>query len=408
MRLVIVTQWFDPEPTIKGVSFARGLVERGYAVEVITGFPNYPTGRVYPGYRLRLFKRELIDGVVVTRLPLYPSHGASIIGRVANYASFAISVAVYGLFFMRRADVIYAYHPPLTVGLASVLIGGIRRVPIVYDIQDLWPDTLSATGMIRSSVVLSILEAACRFVYRFVDEIAVLSLGFKKALVSRGVPEDKITVIHNWADEQTLRRSPRCASLVPSKSSAEFLVVYAGNIGKAQGLEAVLDATQYIGDISRRVRLMLVGDGIERCRLESLAKERGYAGVEFVDPVPFSEIGPFLARADALLVHLSPDPLFEITIPSKTQAYLCIGRPVIMAVGGEAADLIVRSGGGVVAKPGDPVSIASAISSLAALSDERLFEIGARGRRFYDEELGFNRGLDHFAELFSKSTSSPP
>lgn len=155
IRVLLLTQWFDPEPTFKGLVFARALVEKGFDVEVITGFPNYPGGKVYPGYKIKILQKEQIDGVSVVRVPLYPSHDKNKLGRILNYVSFSTSLVLYGL-FSKRPDVIYSYHPPLTVGVASAVIGFFRRVPVVNDIQDMWPDTLSSTGMISNRRVLSV------------------------------------------------------------------------------------------------------------------------------------------------------------------------------------------------------------------------------------------------------------
>ena len=195
IRVLLLMQWFDPEPTFKGMVFARELVRHGFEVEVLTGFPNYPGGKVYPGYRIKLLQREVIDGVQVTRVPLYPNHDLSAIKRVLNYASFAASSLVYGLFMARRADVIYAYHPPLTVGITASLIRLLRRIPVVYDIQDMWPDTLRATGMLNNARALNAVEAVCQWVYRRVDHMVVLSPGFKRLLMQRGVPETKVNGI---------------------------------------------------------------------------------------------------------------------------------------------------------------------------------------------------------------------
>lgn len=397
-RLQIITQWFEPEPAFKGLVFAQEMARRGFDVEVITGFPNYPSGKIYPGYSIALFHREAIGDIKVVRLPLYPSHDSSPVRRILNFASFGLAVSFYGILGMRKADVIYAYHPPLTVGLAAILIRAFRRVPVVYDVQDLWPDTLAATGMLRSRLALDVVGFLCRMVYRFVDRISVLSIGFKETMVARGVPEAKIVVIRNWANEDALRKSSQSVRQRSSESSV-FQVLYAGNVGKAQGLEVILDVASLLTDSLRPISFVVMGDGLERSRLRELALARGVSNVEFRDSVPFSEIGGALMSADALLVHLSPDPLFDITIPSKTQAYLCVGRPIVMAVGGEAAELVRQAGAGVVAKPGDAASIAAAISSLMSRSSEELEEMGARGRRFYDAELSMGRGMDAFAEL---------
>jgi colanic acid biosynthesis glycosyl transferase WcaI len=186
--ILLLSQWFEPEPALKGLLFARALKNEGHDVEVITGFPNYPGGRVNPSYRIKLFQREVIDGIPVLRVALFPSHDASAGRRVLNYTSFAISVAVLGPFLSRRPDVIYAYHPPLTVGMAAAVLGLIKRAPFVYDVQDLWPDTLAATGMMRAQFPLKVIEEVARWVYRRAAHVVAQSPGFAARLAERGVP----------------------------------------------------------------------------------------------------------------------------------------------------------------------------------------------------------------------------
>lgn len=191
LRVLLITQWFDPEPTFKGLLFAKKLQEQGFKVEVLTGFPNYPGGKIYPGYRISWRKKEVIEGVPVNRVAIYPNHGQSAIKRILNYVSFAISSCLFGLWMARHTDIIYAYHPPLTVGLSAGIIRLFFPIKLVYDIQDLWPDSLRATGMIQSKLALSIVAAICQWVYQRADEIVVLSPGFKQLLQKRGVLEKK-------------------------------------------------------------------------------------------------------------------------------------------------------------------------------------------------------------------------
>lgn len=400
MRILLLTQWFDPEPTFKGLVFARELVRQGFEVEVLTGFPNYPGGKLYPGYRLRLLQREVIDGVRVTRVPLYPSHDQGKLGRIFNYVSFAASALLCGL-LSRRVDVIYAYHPPLTVGIAAVLLRFFRRVPVVYDIQDMWPDTLRATGMISSEKVLGIVAIVCNWVYRHVDHVVVLSPGFKRLLKDRGVPESKVDVIYNWCDEQAIAGA---AHQVPPQfpGSESFRILFAGNMGKAQALDAVLEAAAQLEVQRRKICFVMLGGGIEVERLRERAASMGLKGTEFIPAVPMSEVGAYLAAADALLVHLKKDPLFEITIPSKTQAYMAVGRPILMAVDGDAAELIKRSGGGVVARSEDADSIAAAAGMLAEMDRTHVAEMGERSRMFYKQELSLEAGVQRFGSLFKQ------
>jgi glycosyltransferase involved in cell wall biosynthesis len=293
--------------------------------------------------------------------------------------------------------VIYAYQPPLTVGVAAAIIRLLRRVPVVYDIQDMWPDTLRSTGMIDNKVVLKIVGWVCRLVYWSVDHIVVLSPGFRRLLVQRGVPESKVEVIFNWADETAIARAFDDSLPETLLRPNIFRVLFAGNMGKAQALDAVLAAAGLLQESGRSIQMVFLGGGLDVERLRGLAAAHDIQNVLFLPPVPMSRVGAYLANADALLVHLRRDPLFEITIPSKTQAYLAAGRPVIMAVPGDASDVVLESGGGIVAKPEDAPSIAKAILELEALPQEERIRMGEAARKFYLDRLSIKVGLDQFA-----------
>lgn len=400
-RVLLLTQWFDPEPTFKGLVFARELVRQGFDVEVVTGFPNYPGGKVYAGYKIKLIRRECIDGVQITRLPLYPNHDQSAIKRVLNYSSFAASALIYGLFMAKRADAMYAYHPPLTVGVAASLIRWVRGIPLVYDIQDMWPDTLRATGMLSNPRAFALLGRVCDWVYKRVDQLVVLSPGFKSLLVQRGVPEGKIDVIYNWADESALM-SPVGAMPVAFPAADRFRVVFAGNMGKAQALNAVLDAAGILQARGSRACFVMLGGGVEVSRLKTRAMEMKLDNVVFLPPVPMSEVGTVLAAADVLLVHLRKDPLFEITIPSKTQAYMAVGKALLMAVNGDAADLVRQANCGLIAESENPQALADAVDALAAMPADKLNTMGENASRFYREALGLQVGAAKFAAVFER------
>lgn len=398
MRVLLLTQWFDPEPTFKGLVFARELVSQGFDVEVVTGFPNYPGGKVYSGYRIKWLQREDIDGVHITRVPLYPSHDQSAIKRIFNYLSFSVSSLVYCLFMAKRADVIYAYHPPLTVGVSAGLIRLLRRIPVVYDIQDMWPDTLSATGMIRSPSIIKMVSVVCQWVYKRVDRIVVLSPGFKDLLIKRGVSSGKVDVIYNWADESSLMISP---GAVPDifRTNDRFRIIFAGNMGKAQAMDSVLEAARILDMKDSSVTFVLMGGGLEVERLKQTALEVGLSNVIFLPPIPMSEVGGYLHAADALLVHLRKNPLFEITIPSKTQAYMAVGKPILMAVDGNAADLIRQSGSGVIVESENATALAEAAQSLEKLSSEELGEMGQKSVEFYRKHLSLAEGVKRFSSI---------
>lgn len=405
IRVLLLTQWFDPEPTFKGLVFARELVKQGFEVEVVTGFPNYPSGKVYPGYRVKWLQREVIDGVQITRVPLYPNHDQAAIKRVLNYTSFAASSLFYGLFLAKRADVMYAYHPPLTVGITASIVRLFRRIPVVYDIQDMWPDTLRATGMLNNEHALRLVDAVCNWVYRRVDRIVVQSPGFKRLLMQRGVPEAKLLVVYNWADEAQLA-APVGEVPAAFPSHGQFRILFAGNMGKAQALDTVLQAAELLQQQGSRVCWVMLGGGVEVERLKAETARRQLTNVVYLPAVPMAQVGTYLQASDALLVHLRKDPLFEITIPSKTQAYMAVGKPLLMAVDGDAADLVKQSGGGVVAESENPHALAQAAEALANTSTDVLAAMGQQAKTHYQQHLSLTMGVQQFGELFKQLAQS--
>ncbi len=401
MRILILSQWFDPEPFFKGLPFAKALKDLGHDVQVLTGFPNYPGGKVYPPYRVRLFQREVMDGIPVNRVALYPSHDRSSFKRILNYASFALTAALLGPFLIRDIDIIYVYHPPGTIGLPALVMKAVKRAPIVYDIQDLWPDSVSASGMLKSKAAKWMLAKWCGMVYRLADRIVVLSPGFKKVLGERGVEQDKIEVIYNWCDEHALASGDEAIAKADEDLLLDrFNVIFAGNMGKGQGLEAVIDAAEILQKSHPRIQFIFVGDGTEIEGLKARAFEKGIMNVAFMGRKPVSEIGGLLRRADVLLVHLKDDPLFRITIPSKTQAYMAIGKPILMGVKGDAEALVNMAKAGVSCNPGDAKSIAESVAGLSMLPKQDLAEMGERGRQFYKENLSMSAGVRKFEKLF--------
>ena len=244
MRILMLTQLFQPEPNhLKGLEFAKELTRRGHAVEVLTGFPNYPGGKLYPGYRMRWRLHERMDGIPVTRVPLYPSHNRSGLGRFLCYSSFALSAACCGVFRVPRPDVVHVYQGPATLAWPAILLRKRYGTPYVLDIQDLWPDSVAASAMMKSRGALRAISAWCRWTYRGAARIVVLSPGYKKALVERSVPPDRIDVVYNWCDERSLKRFDKPAAVSDALGlSKGFNVVYAGNLGVLQGLESVIRA----------------------------------------------------------------------------------------------------------------------------------------------------------------------
>ncbi len=399
MRILIVTQWFDPEPTFKGLLFAASLKSQGHEVEVLTGFPNYPSGKLYPGYHIKLFTREIVNGIRIVRLPLYPSHNSSGIKRICNYISFFLSCAIIGPFLVKKPDVVYVYNLP-TLGFVAIEYRLFFGSKFVLDILDLWPESVTKSGMLKSKFLLSLLDRVIHYIYHSADKITTISPGIKKVLIARGIPDQKISLIYNWCNEKEAM-STTMLSEVAKKFSGKFNVFYAGNMGKMQALEPVLVAASITWLSNKNVFFWFVGDGVEVENLKKAAQEQGLRNVQFIPRMKEDEVANLLTMSDLLLVHLKNDPLFEITIPSKIQAYLFAGRPILVGVKGDAALLVESAGAGIACEPENPESIARAILTISEMTPEKREQMGVRGRNYYLHNLSMHTGVSKFSDLFN-------
>lgn len=395
MHVLILTQWYPPEPLGLMEDLAAGLKAIGHEVRVLTGFPNYPEGRIFPGYSLAPWRREERAGVAVVRVALYPEHSRSGLRRALNYLSFAATSTLLGPWLLPRPDVIFVYHPPLTAGLPAWALGRIWRVPFVLQIQDMWPETLQATGMVHSRTVLRGMGRLARWLYDRAGALCVVSPGFRESLISKGVPPQKIHVISNWAD------GGLCRPMAPDPDETRalglegaFTVMYAGNMGQAQGLESVLGAAALLGD-QIPVRFVLVGDGVALPALRETARRRGLSNVQFLGRRPQEKMARLYALADVLLIPLRDEPLFRWTIPHKLFAYMASGKPILAAVAGDAADIVRGEDAGIVCPPEDPKALAAAVRALYAMPAAQREEMGMRGLRAartqYSREVSVGR-----------------
>lgn len=392
MRILFLSQWFEPEPAFKGLQFVTALRSQGHEVEVATAFPNYPSGKVYPGYSVKPYQRETMDGVLVHRLAIWPSHDASSLRRAANYLSFFLSSLLFGLLRVRRFDAVYVYHPPLTPALAAAIFCPIHRVPFIIDVQDLWPDTVASSGMTNPSVV-RMLDGLCRFVYRRAAMIVAQSDGILQKLAERGANRDKLVRIYNWSTYATPLENSALSS-APARTGDTFDIVYGGNLGQAQALDSVIEAAVRAHRDNPRIRLHLYGGGIERARLAGKIAAEASDCVTLHPSVSRDEMDRVFDRADALVLQLRADPLFEITVPSKVQHYLSCGKPIVAAIRGEAAQLLGKSGAALVVEPENAEELAAAFGSLAGLDDSRRTAMGQRGAAYYRENLAFPTAID--------------
>jgi colanic acid biosynthesis glycosyl transferase WcaI len=405
MRILLLTQWYLPEPQKWRSDIAETLQALGHDVTVLTGFPNYPSGNLFPGYRIRTCQRETINGVRVIRVPLYPDHSRKALKRMLNYVSFTMAASLIGPWVIPRPDVVYVLSPPLTLALPGWLLSRAYRTPMAGEIQDMWPETLAATDMSNSRWIFSVLGWMGKWFYRRCDAIRVISPGFRENLLGKGVPSEKIHVIPNWVDTDFY--SPRNRNPELEKRlglDGHFNVVFAGVLGLAQGLDTILDAANLLRE-EKSIQFVLVGDGVELERLQSQVTAEGLANVRFLGRFSADEMSDIYALADVLLVHLRDAPLFRITIPHKIYAYMAVGKPVLAAVEGDAATTIQAAGAGLTCLSDNPKALAETVLQFYKMSAEERYLMGQNGRRTACKEYHREHLIRQISEMFEKITS---
>jgi colanic acid biosynthesis glycosyl transferase WcaI len=398
MRLLILTLWYYPEPVAKPHDLAMELVKRGNSVTVITGFPNYPKGIIYEGYRVQLWQCEVIDGVKVVRLPFIIDRSGSGLRRLISYFSFTV-MAVLASFFVRRVNVIWTYQ----IGLPGLFVKWFKRIHWIHEVQDLWPDWAQTADMGLRPWWFGILERQEKFIYRVADTIVTISDGFRRVLSSKkGVPLTKIQVLPNWANEENFRPVVRDPDLADREGlSNRFNIMYVGNIGIAQALSIVLDSAEILRDISD-VQFVLIGDGVDKLHLEEEAVRRRLHNVRFLGSRSQSEVASYIAWADLLFIHLMRKPEYEITIPSKTYAYLASGRPILAAATGDVAQLLEEIDAGIVCPPENAEELAAAIQKFRLIPEAEQKTIGLRGRQAFLTKFVRNIAVDSYTAIFEE------
>jgi glycosyltransferase involved in cell wall biosynthesis len=393
MKILLLTQYFWPE-TFPINALISGVVKLGHVVDVLTGQPNYPGGKIYPGYFSGKCTTEEYKGAVLHRVPILP-RSTGIVRLALNYLSFIISSAFFAPWLLRKrhVDVILVYAPsPLIQTLPAIFLGWLRAKPVVLWVQDLWPESLSATGYVKNRAILKSIEYIIRFIYRHVDLILVQSEAFKDP-VQRLAHGRRVICLPNSVDPSF----EKVVDFMPD-SQGKFTVLFAGNLGMAQALDTILataDLLRGYPDIS----IKLAGDGSRAKWLSNQVAENKLNNVELLGARPIEAMPQLMQQADALLVTLRAKRIFDFTVPSKVQAYMASGRPIIAAINGETARIIRESGAGLAVPAEDPQAIASAILELRALSHSKRAAIGSAGYLYYlkhySEELVVNNLIEY-------------
>ncbi|SMO82303.1 glycosyltransferase family 4 protein [Propioniciclava tarda] len=406
-----ITQWYPPEPVGPSHWIPEKLATAGLEVRVLTGIPNWPTGEVAAGYQAWKPMRELVNGLRVRRTPLYPSHDSSAVRRFLNYASWALSATFFGLNDLRRSDIAIVHSSPATAALPAMAARLLFKRPYVLMIQDLWPDSIYSSGFLASKRARRVLDATVgRFVarsYAWAAHITVLSPSMKALLITRGVPADKITLVYNWIDENALAPAPADPELRESLgiSPDDFVAMYAGAHGPAQGLDVLLDAMALVPTDSR-IHLVMVGDGIDAPRLKARATALGLDNkVHFVGRVPQDRMPSMMAAADIQVACLKDTELFRVNMPSKIQTVLALGQPLLAVMAGDPAHVVDAAGAGWSADPNDAASVSAALQSASKQDSATMAAMGDAGRQAYFDQMASRVGAKLLSDVITRSLS---
>lgn len=411
MRIGLISQWFDPEPGAAAIpgGLARELANRGHDIHVLTGFPNYPEGRIFEGYRMRPARTSHpYPSVTVRRVALYPSHDGSTLRRLANYGSFGLSASTLGLGAMKGMDAVWVYNSPATVALPMWGARALWGVPHVLHVMDLWPDSILFGGFdsgLGGRASLRVVDLWVAAMYRSSARVAYTSPGLGDVLKARGVPGEKLAYAPVWADpavEISAKPVPRGRWGV---SDDQLLMLYAGAVGMAQGLDAVLTAIHQLKN-PKKVVLLIAGSGTQIDALKSQAGALGLNNVHFLGQLPRSELSGIMTSADLHVVSLRDSPLAHVSLPSKIQTTLALGKPLLAAVGGDAATVASNSGAAFLALPGDAASIAAELEKAIHVDQSALAAMGERGRNYYDSCFSLKVGVDRIESLLAQAAES--
>lgn len=385
LKLLIVSQYFFPE-SFRVNDVAKGLVERGHEVSILTGQPNYETGAFFEGYAAFRPRLETIHGATVHRFPLVSRGSGTGVRLALNYLSFALSASVLAPGRIReRFDAIIVYQmSPVTMAAPAFALKRLRHIPVLFWIQDLWPETLRATGKVRSERVLSWMRFAVASMYRSSDRVLVESEAFLGPVRQAGIPPSRVDYLPEWAESFY---SP--CDLEPNAPEAKemptgFRVMFAGNIGVAQAIDTIIDTASILRGHDD-IQWVLIGDGRRRQWAEARVKELGLERqFRFLGRRPAEAMPRYFALADVLLITLKRDPVFAMTIPAKLQSYLACGRPIVGALDGEGARVVEDSKSGIACASQDAQGLADAVLTIQGLSPKERRAMGRAGRAYYD------------------------
>jgi len=398
-----VSQYFWPENFLINDA-AKELVLRGHKVTVLTGWPNYPDGKIFKNFSDGPKDFQSYQGADIIRVPMLP-RGQGTLRLLLNYLSFAFFSCVVGPWLLRkkRIDVVFTYQlSPVTIGLTAILIGRIKRAPVVFWVLDLWPETLAALGVVKKEWLLNWVGKLVRFIYQRCTLVLGQSQGFLKSMSNYTSNGEKLRYFPSWAEDDFADRAPKLAPELPVFDGV-FNVIFAGNVGEAQDFPAVIRAAKLLKE-QVFIRWVVIGDG---SRIHWLRDEVSKAGLDnnflILGRFPLERMPSFYAHAGALLVSLKKDPVFSMTIPGKIQSYLMAGIPILALLDGEGARVIKEANVGYVQPAGDANGLAESLLKMTKLSTKDRKQFGLNGRAYAQQEFSRALAMDRLEAFFQEA-----
>lgn len=395
MKVLVVSQYFWPEG-FRINEVVRSLVEKGVEVDVLTGKPNYPEGAIFPGYRAGGCQVESWAGAAVYRVPLFPRGARSAWRLALNYLSFVASGLLFGPWLLRKRhyDVVFVYGlSPLLLAIPAVFLAWIKRRKLIVWVQDLWPESLSATGYVRNPRVLRAVARVVRWIYRHTDLLLVQSRAFE-APVAALAPGKPIAYYPNSVDG-TFAEPPSPDVALPEVPALDegFAVVFAGNVGAGQAVEVMVEAAALLKDVPQ-IRFVVFGQGSRWDWMREQVRARGLSNLHLPGRFPVNTMPGLMQKAGALLVTLADEPIFAMTVPNKVQAYMAAGRPILACLNGEGARLVAEAQAGLSVPAQDAKALAAAVLQLYQMPAEDRARLGANGRRYFNAHFEHDKLVD--------------
>lgn len=402
MKILVLCQWFPPEYAPIGVmlkELGEDLVKKGHKITILTGFPNHPSGEIFGGYKNRLFFKEELNGIKIIRTYIYASSRKTIFRRMLNYLSFTIS-SLLGGFLSGDQEVVFSVTPPLPLCLSSYIISKFKRASLVINVQDIYPEVAITTGVLKNKFAIRIFEKLERFIYKKAKYITVISNGFRKNLISKGVSENKVVVMPNWIDDDFIKPLDKYNEFRKGHNlNNKFIILYSGTIGLISGASILLECADALKGYPD-ILFLFVGEGVVKGSIQSSARERNLDNMKFLPFQPREDVSLVLASADISIITLLKGKA-KTSVPSKILAIMASGRPILASVDcdSDVAETIKEGKCGICVEPEDHKAIEDRILYLYHHS-EKLKEMGKNARIYLEKHFTRKIMIKKYEEFF--------